>query len=133
AAKGSIRLHLAEKEKSDRSRRRFEFRKERIAKEEAEKEAKRQARKIAAEQAKQKLAEKAQATPADAVVADAVQQVKTAQVAPEEQKAKLERQLAAAQSSLENARQPIVPNEVGEIISPEKLEKQQARIKQAEL
>lgn len=133
AAKGSIRQHLAEKEKSDRSRRRFEFRKERIAKEEAEKEAKRQARKLAAEQAKQKLAEKAQAAPTDSVVADAVQQVKTTQISPEEQKAKLERQLAAAQSSLENARQPIVPNEVGEIISPEKLEKQQARIKQAEL
>src|SRR5690606_16009687 len=55
AAKGGIRQHLAEKEKSDRSRRRFEFRKERIAKEEAEKEVKRQARKLAAEEAKVKL------------------------------------------------------------------------------
>ncbi|MDO8310789.1 MAG: electron transport complex subunit RsxC, partial [Sideroxyarcus sp.] len=59
AAKGSIRLHDIEKEKSDRSRQRFEFRQQRIAKEEAEKEAKRVARQKAAEEAKKKLAEKA--------------------------------------------------------------------------
>lgn len=134
AGKGSIRHHLAEKEKSDRSRRRFEFRKERIAKEENEKEAKRKARKLAAEEAKVKLAERnAAGTSPVAIVAAAVEKVQGAQVTPEEQKAKLERILAAAQSSLENARKPLVPIEVGEIISPEKLEKQQARIKQAEL
>lgn len=132
AAKGSIRQHLAEKEKSDRSRRRFEFRKERIAKEDAEKEAKRLARKKAAEEAKLKLAEKAQ-TAAPTVVTDAIEKAQADQPAPLEIKTKLERQLAAAQSSLENARQPLVPNDVGSVITPEQLVKQQARIKQAEL
>lgn len=132
AAKGSIRQHLAEKERSDRSRRRFEFRQERIAKEEAEKEAKRLARKQAAEEAKLKLAEKA-AAPVAPVLAEAVAKVEASQPNPAEQQAKLERLLAAARNSLEHARQPLVPNEEGEVISQEKLEKQQARIKQAEL
>lgn len=136
AAKGNIRQHELEKEKSDRSRRRFEFRQQRIAKEEAEKEAKRLARKQAAEEAKQKLAEKTQTTtaaPQAAVVAEAVAKARAAQQTPAEQKAKLERVLAAAQNSLEHARQPLVPNEEGAVITPEQLEKQQARIKQAEL
>ena len=134
AAKGTIRQHELEKEKSDRSRRRFEFRQQRIAKEEAEKEAKRLARKQAAEEAKQKLAEKAVApAPQTAVVAEAVAKARAVQQTPEEQKAKLERMLAAAQNSLEHARQPLVPNEEGAVITPEQLEKQQARIKQAEL
>lgn len=134
AAKGTIRQHELEKEKSDRSRRRFEFRQQRIAKEEAEKEAKRLARKQAAEEAKQKLAEKAAApTPQTAVVAEAVAKARAVQQTPDEQKAKLERMLAAAQNSLEHARQPLVPNEEGAVITPEQLEKQQARIKQAEL
>lgn len=134
AAKGTIRQHELEKEKSDRSRRRFEFRQQRIAKEEAEKEAKRLARKQAAEEAKQKLAEKAAApAPQTAVVAEAVAKARAVQQTPDEQKAKLERVLAAAQNSLEHARQPLVPNEEGAVITPEQLEKQQARIKQAEL
>src|SRR5690606_33542721 len=134
AAKGSIRQHLAEKEKSDRSRRRFEFRKERLAKEEAEKEAKRLARKQAAEEAKQRLAEKApKDSPAPAIVAGAVEKAQAVQPTLDEQKAKLERQLAAARNSLEHARQPLVANEPDGVVTPEQLEKQQARIKQAEL
>lgn len=134
AAKGSIRQHLAEKEKSDRSRRRFEFRKERLAKEEAEKEAKRLARKQAAEEAKQRLAEKApKDSPAPAIVAGAVEKAQAVQPTLDEQKAKLERQLAAARNSLEHARQPLIANEPDGVVTPEQLEKQQARIKQAEL
>ncbi len=136
AAKGSIRQHEQEKEKSDRSRRRFEFRQQRIAKEEAEKEAKRLARKQAAEEAKQKLAEKAAAAapaPQAEVVAEAVAKARAVQQTPEEQQAKLERILAAARNSLEHAQQPLVPNEEGAVITQEQLEKQQARIKQAEL
>lgn len=134
AAKGSIRQHLAEKEKSDRSRRRFEFRKERLAKEEAEKEAKRLARKQAAEEAKQRLAEKApKDSPAPAIVAGAVEKAQAVQPTLDEHKAKLERQLAAARNSLEHARQPLVANEPDGVVTPEQLEKQQARIKQAEL
>jgi Na+-translocating ferredoxin:NAD+ oxidoreductase subunit C len=57
AAKGSLLTHETEKEKSDRSRQRFEFRKARLEKEEAEKEAKRLARQKTAEEVKKKLAE----------------------------------------------------------------------------
>ncbi|QEY18496.1 electron transport complex subunit RsxC [Cellvibrio sp. KY-GH-1] len=140
AAKGSIRLHEIEKEKADRSRQRFEFRKLRIAKEEAEKEAKRFARQKAAEEAKKKLAEKAAAEPtttaagsATDVVSAAVAKAGTVQVSPDEQKAKLERLLAAAKNGLDFARKPLVPNETGVAITEEQLEKQKARIKQAEL
>lgn len=137
AAKGSIRLHEIEKEKSDRSRQRFEFRQQRIAKEEAEKEAKRVARQKAAEEAKKKLAEKA------AEAASAPQTVHTAavaatptaatQVAADEQKAKLERMVSAAKNALEFQQKPLVPNKTNPVISDEQLVKQQVRIKQAEL
>lgn len=138
AAKGSIRLHEIEKEKSDRSRQRFEFRQQRIAKEEAEKEAKRVARQKAAEEAKKKLAEKAAeaaANPAAAtdVITAAVVKAATTQVSSDDQKAKLERLLAAAKNGLEFAQKPLVPNNTNPVITDEQLEKQKARIKQAEL
>ena len=121
AAKGEIRQHRIDKEKSDRSRRRFEFRKERIAKEEAEKEAKRLARKKAAEEAKKKLAEQ-KAASGDTKAAPA-----PAPAADEKQRAKLERLVAAAEDSLKQAQKPL------EDATDEQLEKQQARIKQAEV
>jgi electron transport complex protein RnfC len=135
AAKGSIRLHDLEKEKSDRSRQRFEFRKTRIAKEEAEKEAKRLARQKAAEEAKQKLAEKTTAPVNSTTDFDSAAAIKTneIQVAPDEQKAKLERILAAAKNGLEFAQKPLIPNNTNPVITEEQLEKQKARIKQAEL
>src|SRR5690606_32283645 len=125
-AKGRIREHQANKERADHSRRRFEFRQQRIAKEEAEKEAKRLARKQAAEEAKQKLAEKAAAAapaPQAEVVAEAVAKARAVQQTPEEQQAKLERILAAARNSLEHAQQPLVPNEEGAVITQEQQEK----------
>ncbi|HEY7886363.1 MAG TPA: electron transport complex subunit RsxC [Cellvibrionaceae bacterium] len=121
AAKGEIRQHRIEKEKSDRSRRRFEFRQVRIAKEEAEKEAKRLARKQAAEEAKRKLAD----TPTSAPAAPAAA-VKPAP-APEQLRARAERTLAAAEDALVQAQKPL------DNATDEQLEKQQARIKQAEL
>lgn len=152
AAKGSIRLHELEKEKSDRSRQRFEFRQSRIAKEEAEKEAKRVARQKAAEEAKQKLAEKAASaaeakkdsvTEMDSVVTDSstTDVISTAvakaavipQAAPTEQKAKLQRILAAAKNNLEFNQKPLIPNKTNPVISDEQLVKQQVRIKQAEM
>ena len=137
AAKGSIRLHEIEKEKSDRSRQRFEFRQQRIAKEEAEKEAKRLARQKAAEEAKKKLAEKAAAAPAPNAPADvitaAVAKAEAVQIAPDEQKAKLERLVAAAKNTLEFQQKPLEPNKTNPVISEEQLVKQQVRIKQAEL
>jgi len=134
AAKGTIRLHEIEKEKSDRSRQRFEFRQERIAKEEAEKEAKRVARQKAAEEAKKKLAEKAATAPAQpAVVGAAAAPSAATQAAADEQKTKLERMVVAAKTALEFQQKTLVPNKTNPVISDEQLVKQQVRIKQAEL
>lgn len=138
AAKGTIRLQEIEKEKSDRSRQRFEFRQQRIAKEEAEKEAKRLARQKAAEEAKKKLAEKAaEATAAPASTNDpisaAIVSANATQIAPDEQKAKLERLVTTAKTALEFQQKPLVPNKTNPVISDEQLVKQQVRIKQAEL
>ncbi len=150
AAKGTIRLQQQEKAKSDRARRRFEFRQERIAKEEADKEAKRVARKKAAEEAKRKLADEkagkktdastgvepvAESEPSKAPnpMSTALSQVEPNQPTLEVQEAKLERKLVAARDSLEKAQQPLVANEPGVEVSAEQLEKQKARIKQAEL
>lgn len=149
AAKGNIRQQLAEKEKADRSRQRFEFRKARLAKEEAEKEAKRIARKKAADEAKQKLAEQKaaaaeanqpalEASPVLAVpqveaVVSAVAKASNTQLGHSEQKAKLERILAAANNSLASARAPLVPKNPEFPITEEQLVRQQSRIKQAEL
>ena len=134
AAKGSIRLHEIEKEKSDRSRQRFEFRQQRIAKEEAEKEAKRVARQKAAEEAKKKLAEKAAAaTDSPQPAALTATPTSPAQPAPDDQKAKLERMVSAARNTLEFQQKPLIPNKTNPVISEEQLVKQQVRIKQAEL
>jgi len=134
AAKGSIRLHDIEKEKSDRSRQRFEFRQQRIAKEEAEKEAKRVARQKAAEEAKKKLAEKAaEAAAAPQTAAVVATPTAATQVASDEQKAKLERMVSAAKNALEFQQKTLVPNKTNPVISDEQLVKQQVRIKQAEL
>lgn len=140
AAKGSIRQNEIEKEKADRSRQRFDFRQARIAKEEAEKEAKRLVRQKAAEEAKKKLAEKtanpsATALPATTtdVVSAAVAKASAVHISADEQKAKLERILSAAKSALEFAQKPLVPNEAKKPITEDQLEKQKARIKQAEL
>ncbi len=134
ASKGAIRQAAIDKEKSDRSRQRFEFRQERITKAEEEKEAKRLARKKAAEEAKKKLAANKAAdasAPAIAgasdVVAAAVASVKNKEVSPEEQKAKLERALASAQSRLEKAQTRL--NEAED----DQKDKLAARVKQAEV
>ena len=151
AAKGTIRQQVADKERADRSRQRFEFRQERFAKEEAEKEAKRIARKKAADEVKQKLAEQQNSTsvnsgnfgivdgsislassPVEAVVT-AVANASVARLGYEEQKARLERILGAAKNSLASAQAPLVPRNIEIPITEEQLVKQQARIKQSEL
>lgn len=139
AAKGAIQDAEQEKEKAERSRRRFEFRQQRIEQEEATKEAKRLARKQAAEAARAQLARKAEQqgeARSDVIASDTVitpALVRTGSDAPAEQRARLERILAAAKNTLEHASKPLEPREGGQEITPEKLEKQQARIKQAEL
>ena len=149
AAKGSIRLHVIEKEKADRSRQRFEFRQSRIEKEEAEKEAKRVARKQAADEVKQKLAQQKTAAasqpestpdtsavlavPQVAAVVTALAKANADQLGFDEQKARLERILGAAKNSLESARAPLVPKNLEFPITEEQLVRQQSRIKQCEL
>ncbi len=123
ASKGAIRTEREEKAKSDRSRRRFEFKQERIAKAEAEKEAKRIARQKAAQEAQQKMAEqKAKAPPAAAAPA-------TAESA-EDTRARLERALASAQTRLESA-QAKHAEAVAE--GSDRVDQMAARVKQAEL
>lgn len=135
AAKGTMKQMAIEKEKSDHSRQRFEFRQERIAKVEAEKEAKRVARKLAAEQAKLKL-EAAKAAGDDAqssppvkadIVATAMAKAQNQQATPTEQKAKLERQVASAEDRLEKAKQRHAQADA------DMKDKFAAQIKQAEL
>jgi electron transport complex protein RnfC len=143
AAKGTIRKHIADKEKADRARQRFEFRQSRIDREEAEKEAKRIARKKAADEAKQKLAEQKANTVAintteeglatTNVVVAAVVKASNLDIGFDEQKSKLERMLAAAKNSLESARAPLVPKNPEFPITEEQLIRQQSRIKQTEL
>jgi electron transport complex protein RnfC len=149
AAKGQIRNHISEKEKADRARQRFEFRKSRIEADEAEKETKRLARKKAADEIKLKLAEQkseaaennvldlddspALTSPQVEAVASAVAKANTHQLNYDEQKARLERILAAAKNSLESARAPLVPKNPEFPITEEQLVRQQSRIKQTEL
>ena len=143
-SKATIRQIEKEKVKSDRSRQRFEFRKERLAKVEAEKEAKRIARKKAAEEAKKKAAAKAkvdegqqadgeqtkQSTDPVAAAITKAQQ-KAASVTPEQQKAKLERAVAGAQNRLDRAKEQLAAAE--QEGNTERVESLQAKLKQAEL
>ena len=138
SAKGTIRIQEAEKQKADRARERFDQRKARIEKAEAEKAAKRAARKKAAEEAKKKLeAQKtAEAASGNAtsttevkpgLVAQAVANAKNAPVSKETQLKKLNRALSSAQSRVERVQKQLSECE------PEKKEKLQASLKQAEL
>jgi electron transport complex protein RnfC len=134
ASKGAIRQNAIDKEKSDRSRARFEFRQVRIEKAEREKEAKRQARKLAAEAAKKKQAEKQASgentagSPDKAdVVAKAIAAVKKQDLSPEETLAKLERALNSASSRLKKTL------ERADAAESDKKDAILARVKDAEL
>ncbi len=141
ASKATIRHLQAEKEKSDQSRKRFEFRQERIAKAEAEKEAKRIARQKAAEEAKKKLADAKASGAADTkgpeaekadMVAAAMARVKAKQASPEEQLAKAERAYESAQSRLQKAIDKR-NGEAEEGATAERVEMLDAQIKQLEV
>ncbi len=123
AAKADIRRNEAEKQKSDRSRARFEQRQERIAKQEAEKEAKRLARKQAAEEAKKQLAAKGKS----AAVPTATAAV-TEPPDPEAQRKKLARALSSAQSRLARVQQQLADAD-----EPARRDALGAQLKQAQL
>ncbi|WP_346840172.1 electron transport complex subunit RsxC [Microbulbifer sp. SAOS-129_SWC] len=113
AAKGDIRTAEAEKEKSDRARERFEFRKLRLEKAEQEKEAKRKARREAAELARQQREQNTDSPEAKAakqesdVVAAALARVKAKQASPEQQLARAERSLTSAEHRVERLQQKL--------------------------
>ncbi len=135
ASKGEIRKLDVEKEKSDRSRLRFESRKQRIEKAEAEKEAKRQARKKAAEEAKKLLADNAQQQSSDTGKADVVKAALAAasekSVDPAKEKAKLERALSSAESRLGRAEEQLMQAQK-ESADETRIDSLKARLKQAE-
>ncbi|WP_422732635.1 electron transport complex subunit RsxC [Microbulbifer magnicolonia] len=120
AAKGDIRIAEAEKEKSDRARDRFEFRKLRLEKAEKEKEAKREARRQAAELARHQREQgpaspEAQAERKEAdMVAAALARVKARQEDPQQLLARAQRSLASAESRVERLQQKLAEAEGGQ-------------------
>ena len=116
AAKGEIRHARDEKVKSDHARERFEFHKERIEQAEREKEEKRAARREAALKAKanppaataegQTNASAPSSSAAD-IIAAAQARAAAKQASPEDQQAKLERTIAAAEQRLIVAEQKL--------------------------
>jgi electron transport complex protein RnfC len=112
AAKGEIRHARDEKVKADHARERFEFHKERIEQAEREKEEKRAARREAALKAKanppatDKADGKSSSSAAD-IIAAAQARAAAKQVSPEDQQAKLERTIAAAEQRLIVAEQKL--------------------------
>ncbi|SMF04469.1 electron transport complex protein RnfC [Alteromonadaceae bacterium Bs31] len=135
ASKGEIRKQDQEKEKSDRSRLRFESRKTRIEKAEAEKEAKRLARKKAAEEAKKIQAEKAKLKQSDSgesnIVSAAIAAASEKAVDPEKEKAKLERAFSSAESRVSRAKEQLQKAQ-DEGADDSRIESLKARLKQAE-
>ena len=113
AAKGDIRDALAEKEKADRARERFEYRKLRLERAEQEKEAKRLARKKAAEEARKQREQNVDSPEAKTaraesdVVAAALARVKAKQAAPEQQLARAQRTLTSAEHRVQRMQQKV--------------------------
>jgi electron transport complex protein RnfC len=124
AAKGDIRIAEEEKEKSDRARERFEFRKLRLEKAERERELKRLARREAAELARQQLeqgraqnTESPQAEAAQqesAMVAAALARVKAKQATPEQQLARAQRTLTSAEHRVQRMQAKLDEAEAGQ-------------------
>ncbi|MFD1215144.1 electron transport complex subunit RsxC [Microbulbifer celer] len=117
AAKGDIREARLEKEKADRARERFEYRKLRLEKAEKEKEAKRLARKKAAEEARKKREQNANSPEAQAakqesdVVAAALARVKAKQASPEQQLARAQRSLTSAEHRVERIQKKLAESD----------------------
>ncbi|NIB24055.1 electron transport complex subunit RsxC [Pseudoteredinibacter isoporae] len=127
ASKGEIRQAAIDKEKSDRSRQRFEFRQKRIEAAEAEKEAKRLARKKAAEAAKAAAKPAPGTAPSDPVAA-AMARVQAQQDDPAEQLAKLERAFNNATNRAKSAEEKWQQAE-----ADDQKAKLEARFKQAQV
>lgn len=143
AAKGEIRKHDEEKRKSDHARQRFEFHKARLEKAEADKTAKREARRQAAETAHTAPApavsadDQAKPSATDDLIRAAMEKAAARQASPEQQKAKLERGVEAAENRLKFAEEKLEEARTGgegnEPASGEQLEKLQVKVDEARL
>jgi len=109
SAKGEIRQAHDEKIRSDHARERFEFHKARIEQAEQEKEAKRAARREAAQQAKSATATNGSSGSSSAadIIAAAQARAAAKQASPEDQRAKLERTIAATEQRLQLAEEKL--------------------------
>jgi len=109
SAKGEIRQAHDEKIRSDHARERFEFHKARIEQAEQEKEAKRAARREAAQQAKSATATNGSSGGSSAadIIAAAQARAAAKQASPEDQRAKLERTIAATEQRLQLAEEKL--------------------------
>ena len=103
SSKGEIRKANLDKIDSDNARQRFEFRKLRLEQADEQRQVKREARRLATEQARATNSDAQSGSSAADIIAAAQQRAITKQSTPEQQKAKSERALLAAQSRLEEA------------------------------
>ena len=110
SSKGDITNALAAKATAAISRERFEFRQVRLEKADIARESKREARRLNTEQAKKMSPSTTQSTGSSAADIIKAAQLRgiTKQASPEQQKAKLQRTLLAAQMRLEEAQQRLV-------------------------
>ena len=88
--------------------RRFEFRKLRLEQADEQRQAKREARRLVTEQARATSNTSQPGSSAADIIAAAQQRVITKQASPEQQKAKFERALLAAQSRLQEAEKRLI-------------------------
>lgn len=131
AAKGDILLAEEEKEKADRARERFEFRKLRLEKEEKEKEAKRKARREAAELARVQREQQPESAPGaqreSDLVAAALARVKAKQASPEQQLARAQRAATSAAERVQRLQSKL------DAAEPEQRDQLAAQLKDAQV
>ena len=108
SSKGEIRKANIDKIDADNARQRFEFRKLRLEQADEQRQAKREARRLVTEQARATSNTSQPGSSAADIIAAAQQRVITKQASPEQQKAKFERALLAAQSRLQEAEKRLI-------------------------
>jgi len=108
SSKGEIRKANLDKIDSDNARQRFEFRKLRLEQADEQRQVKREARRLATEQARATSSISQSGSSAADIIAAAQQRAMAKQSTPEQQKAKFERALLAAQSRLQEAENRLV-------------------------
>ncbi|MBT7167731.1 MAG: electron transport complex subunit RsxC [Porticoccaceae bacterium] len=108
SSKGEIRKANIDKIDADNARQRFEFRKLRLEQADKQRQAKREARRLVTEQARAASSTSQPGSSAADIIAAAQQRAITKKASPDQQKAKLERALLAAQSRLQEAEKRLI-------------------------